>query len=86
MSQVIQVARKELNKKAEEFDITTKPDETVNNSEINENPIVDNPPNGVYQVGDVYTVRGSKDGKLYQITIDKLSENGKEIVGKIKEI
>jgi len=82
MSQIVKVSRKELNKKEEELDSTTEPDNTVNNSEINENPI-NTKPNSVYQVGEEYTVRGSKDGKLYTITIESLSENGKEVVAKI---
>lgn len=84
MSQIVKVSRKELNKKEEELNSTTEPDNTVNNSEINENPI-NTKPNSVYQVGEEYTVRGSKDGKLYTITIESLSENGKEVVAKIIE-
>ena len=88
MLQKLKVARKELGKKPEELDATTQPDKTVDNSEINENPSdpLDNPPNSVYAEGEVYTVRGSKDGRLYQLTIQKLSENGKEVVAKIKEL
>lgn len=88
LMQNMKLVRKELNKKPEELNATTEPDKTVNNSEVNENPsdALENPPNGVYAEGEVYTVRGSKDGKLYQLTIEKLSENGKEVVAKIKEL
>ena len=88
MTQTLKVVRKELNKIKEELSIPTEPDKTVDNSEINENPSDDleNPPNSVYEEGEVYTVRGSKDGRLYQLTIQKLSENGKEVVAKIKEL
>lgn len=87
LSQKIQIARKELNKIAEELDIPTKAkDDNVNNSEINENPVVNtNPPNEVYVVGEKYTV-SDKNGKKYEITIEKLSDNGKEVVARLLDI
>jgi hypothetical protein len=86
LSQKLKIARKELNKLSEELDIPTKAKDNVNNSEINDNPIVNNdPPNKVYNVGEKYTV-SDKNGKKYEITVTNLSENGKEVIGQLKEI
>ena len=87
LSQKLKIARKELNKLSEELDIPTKAKEdNVNNSEINENPVVNtNPPNEVYVVGEKYTV-SDKNGKKYEITIEKLSDNGKEVVARLLDI
>ena len=83
LSQKIQIARKELNKIAEELDIPTKAkDDNVNNSEINENPVDKSPPNIVYNVGQTYKLK-DKNGEIYEIVIEKLSDDGNEVVAKL---
>lgn len=83
--QKLKIARKELNKIKEELEIPTESKENkVSNSEINENPIVIKP-NEKYSVGDKHIVI-NKDNKKYEIIIIELSENGKEITGKLREI
>jgi hypothetical protein len=88
LKQVLTISRKELNKKKEELDSTTRPRENNNdnNNEINENPMDSTEaPNSIYQVGDTYNIKG-EDGKLYNIIVEKVSENGTDIVAKIKEL
>jgi hypothetical protein len=86
LSQKVKIARKELNKLSEELDIPTAPKEGVDNSEINDNPAENtNPPNIIYNVGEVYDLQ-DKNGKLYKLTVSKLSEDGKEVVGELKEL
>jgi hypothetical protein len=83
LSQKVKIARKELNKLPEELDAATEPKEGVDNSEINENPVDDkNPANIVYNVGETYKLK-DKNGETYEIVIEKLSDDGNEVVAKL---
>jgi len=87
LKQILTLSRKELNKKHKEKDVPVI-EETNNedNSQINDNPNDSTEsPNSVYNVGDSYTIQG-EDGSFYKITVEQVSDNGKDIVAKIKEI
>lgn len=88
LKQNLIIARKELGKTAKEIENeTTKPDDT-NNSEINENPIIEPTntpviPNSIYTIGqEVYL---EQNGRMYVLVVEKVSDNGIEISGKITE-
>jgi predicted ribosome quality control (RQC) complex YloA/Tae2 family protein len=85
LNQRLTAVRKELGKTVEEIEEqTTAPQKEVNNSEVNDNPSPDIVPNSIYVVGDIYTVTG-KDNKSYEIIIEKLSEDGKEVTARLIE-
>lgn len=87
LKQKIRIARKEFGKTVNELNNQVTKNEDTTNSEINENPTdLIEKPNEKYKVGEVYTVRGSKDNKVYQITIERLSENGNEVVARLVEL
>ena len=84
--QNLRVARKELSKTQAEIDTeVTKPDNSQN-SELNENPVLDPEPvipNSIYEVGqEVYL---EQNGRMYIVKIDRVSENGLEVSGKIQQ-
>lgn len=84
LKQSIICTRKELGKTDEEKENEIiEEDKTVNNSEINENPIEPGKPNERYEVGEVYTLEDS-DGVKYLYTITGLDDNGVDVIGDIK--
>jgi hypothetical protein len=84
LKQSIVCARKELGKTAEEKQTQViEDDKSVDNSEINENPIDPNRPNQRYELGKVYTLQDT-DGVRYLYTITSLDENGIDVTGNIK--
>lgn len=91
MSQKLRLVRKELGKTPDETKngplMQTKKDDKENN----ENPMIGNTasttyvstPNSVYNVGQTYNVLDN-DGKIYEIKVMQLLENGIEIIGELK--
>jgi len=91
LSQDITLARKEMGKDPEEIKQGTNNGTKEKKEEKNENPIVGSAsstitykPNEKYKVGDVFTVQDSS-GKKYILTINKLSENGVDVVTSLKD-
>jgi hypothetical protein len=92
LSQEVKLVRKEMGKNPDEIKndkMEPKPD---TKNEVNENPIlgtasetITNKPNQVYKVDETYTVQ-DLNGKKYVITIKKVSENGTDVVGEIRDI
>lgn len=84
LNQSIVCARKELGKTTEEKQTqVTEEDKSINNSEINDNPINPEIPNQKYEVGKIYTLQGP-DGVRYLYTITSLDDNGIDVTGDIK--
>jgi hypothetical protein len=84
LKQSIVCARKELGKTTEEKQTQViEDDKSVDNSEINENPIDPDRPNQKYEVGKIYTLQGT-DGVRYLYTITSLDDNGIDVTGDIK--
>ena len=86
LKQSIVFVRKELGKTTDEkLNQVVEVDETISNSEINENPLPDEPiiPNEQYEVGKVYTLQDS-NGVRYLYTITKLDDNGIDVIGDLK--
>lgn len=85
MSQELRLVRKELGKSPEEIKNAPPIQKKKEDKEINDNPITTstNSPNSVYVVGQTYLV-SDKNGKLYDLTVKKLSDNGKDIIGSLK--
>lgn len=90
LTQEITLARKELGKDPKEIKEGTNNGTKEKKEEKNENPIVGtasatitNKPNEKYKVGDVFTVQNA-EGK-YVLTVNKLSENGTDIVSTLKD-
>ena len=91
LTQDITLARKEMGKDPSEIKEGTNNGTKETKSEKNENPIVGsasstitNKPNEKYKVGDVFTVQDTA-GKKYILTINKLSENGVDVVTSLKD-
>ena len=91
LTQDITLARKEMGKNPEEIKEGTNNGTKEKKEEKNENPIVGTAsetitykPNEKYKVGDVFTVQDSS-GKKYILTINKLSENGVDVVTSLKD-
>jgi hypothetical protein len=84
--QTVRIARKELTKTQKEIDTETTKQDNSQNSEINDNPVLEQTPvipNSIYEVGqEVYI---EQNGKMYIVIVDKLSDSGLEISGKIKK-
>jgi hypothetical protein len=85
MSQELRLVRKELGKSPEEIKNAPPIQKKKEDKEINDNPITTstNSPNSVYVVGQTYLV-SDKNGKLYDLTVKKLSDNGRDIIGTLK--
>jgi hypothetical protein len=91
LSQEITLARKEMGKDPAEIKEGTNNGTKEKKEEKNENPIVGSAsstitykPNEKYKVGDIFTVQDSS-GKKYILTINKLSENGIDVVTSLKD-
>jgi hypothetical protein len=86
LKQSIICTRKELGKTDEEKENEIiEEDKSVNNSEINENPIEPDKPNQKYEIGKVYKLQGN-DGVKYLYTITGLDDNGVDVIGDIKRV
>jgi len=94
LSQEVKLTRKEMGKNPEEIKNDTSKPQTKpeTKDEKNENPIlgtasetITNKPNGVYKVGETYTVK-DLNGKKYVITIKNISDNGIDVVGELRDI
>lgn len=86
LQQTLVVARKELTKTEDEVKNETTKQETDKNSEINENQITEPVPvipNSIYSVGQ--QVKIEQNGKVYTLNVERVSDNGIEISGKIVE-
>ena len=91
LTQDITLARKEMGKDPAEIKEGTNNGTKEKKEEKNENPIVGTAsetitykPNEKYKVGDVFTVQDTA-GKKYVLTINKLSENGVDVVTSLKD-
>jgi hypothetical protein len=86
MSQNIRLVRKELGKTPEEIQnappVQKKPEVKENNFNPTGTPSVT--PNEVYNVGQTYLVQ-DKNGKLYNISVTKLLEDGIQVTGTLTE-
>ena len=84
MSQNIRLVRKELGKTPDEVQnappVQKKPEVKENNFNPTGAPV----PNEVYNVGQTYLVQ-DKNGKLYNITVTKLLEDGIQVTGTLTE-
>ena len=92
LSQEVKLIRKEMGKNPDEIKNDKMLPKPETKSEVNENPIlgtasetITNKPNQVYKVDETYTVQ-DLNGKKYVITIKKISENGTDVVGEIRDI
>lgn len=85
LSQKVNIARRELSKTPEEMSREVVKPDNVNNSEINENPDVENQivPNQTYSVGQRILVE--QDSKRYIIEVTAILDNGVDIEGTITE-
>lgn len=84
--QTVRIARKELTKTQNEIDTETTKQDNSQNSEINDNPVLEPEPvipNSIYEIGDEVYIE--QNGKMYIVVVEKLSDNGLEISGKIKK-
>jgi hypothetical protein len=90
MSQKLRLVKKELGKTPEEVRNDPPPQKKPEVKENNENPVGTTAstlipaPNTVYNVGQTYLVQ-DKSGKLYNLTVTSLLENGIEVTGTLKE-
>jgi hypothetical protein len=86
LKQAIKAVRRELGKTQDEINNQIVENKSQNNSEINENPIVEDTfkPNSLYEEGKQYTIE--KNGKRYIITVTKILDNGIDITATIKEL
>lgn len=84
--QTLRVARKELSKTLAEINTQVTTPDNSQNSELNENPVLDPEPvipNSIYEVGqEVYL---EQNGRMYIVKIDRVAENGLEVSGKIQQ-
>ena len=85
LTQKVKIARKELGKLKEELETPTSPKEDVDNAETNDNPAEEPKPNEVYNVGETYKLI-DKDGKIYELIVSKLSDDGKEVDGELIDV
>jgi hypothetical protein len=88
MSQKLKLVRKELGKTPEEVrndpPQQKKPEVKENNPNPGTTASVIPAPNSVYNVGQTYLVQ-DKSGKLYNLTVTNLLENGIEVTGTLKD-
>jgi hypothetical protein len=89
MSQKLRLVKKELGKTPDEIRNDPPPQKKPEVKENNTNPVgttasVIPAPNSVYNVGQTYLVQ-DKSGKLYNLTVTNLLENGIEVTGTLKE-
>jgi hypothetical protein len=88
MSQKLKLVRKELGKTPEEVrndpPQQKKPEVKENNPNPGTTASVIPVPNSVYNVGQTYLVQ-DKSGKLYNLTVTSLLENGIEVTGTLKD-
>jgi hypothetical protein len=90
MQQKLRLVRKELGKTPNEIKNDPPMQNKKDNKEFNDNPIINdsistinNMPNSVYNIGQICNVQ-DENGKIYEITIMGLLENGIEIIGQLK--
>jgi len=88
MSQKIRLVRKELGKTPDEIKndppVKKEPEVKENNFNPTGTSSVVPAPNEVYNVGQTYLVQ-DKNGKLYNITVTKLLEDGIQVTGTLTE-
>ncbi len=90
MSQKLRLVKKELGKTPNEIKNDPPPQKKPEVKENNTNPVgttastIIPAPNSVYDVGQTYLVQ-DKSGKLYNLTVTNILENGTEVVGTIKD-
>lgn len=88
MSQKVRLVRKELGKTPDEIKndppVQKKPEAKENNFNPTGTSSVVPAPNAVYNVGQTYLVQ-DKNGKLYNITVTKLLEDGIQVTGTLTE-
>lgn len=88
MSQNLRLVRKELGKTPEEIKdgppVQTKPEVKENNFNPTGTSSVVPAPNSVYNVGQTYLVQ-DKNGKLYNLKVTKLLEDGLQVTGTLVE-
>jgi hypothetical protein len=88
MSQKVRLVRKELGKTPDEIKngppVQKKPEVKENNFNPTGTSSVVPAPNEVYSVGQTYLVQ-DKNGKLYNITVTKLLEDGVQVTGTLVE-
>jgi hypothetical protein len=88
MSQKLRLVKKELGKTPDEIRNDPPPQKKPEVKENNTNPTgtasIVPAPNSVYNVGQTYLVQ-DKSGKLYNLTVTSLLENGIEVSGTLKE-
>ena len=85
MSQNLRLVRKELGKTPDEIKNAPPVKKEPEVKENNPNPVATEPtPNSVYNVGQTYLVQ-DKNGKLYNLTVTKLLDDGIQVTGILKE-
>ena len=90
MSQKLRLVKKELGKTPEEVRNDPPPQKKPEVKENNTNPVGTTAsnlipaPNSVYNVGQTYLVQ-DKNGKLYNLTVTSLLENGTEVTATLKD-
>jgi hypothetical protein len=88
MSQKLRLVKKELGKTPDEIRNDPPPQKKPEVKENNTNPTgtasIVPAPNSVYNVGQTYLVQ-DKSGKLYNLTVTSLLENGIEVSGTLKD-
>ena len=90
MSQKLRLVKKELGKTPDEIKNDPPQQKKPEVKENNTNPVgttastIIPAPNSIYDVGQTYLVQ-DKSGKLYNLTVTNILENGTEIVGTIKD-
>ena len=88
MSQKLKLVKKELGKTPEEVrndpPFQKKPEVKENNPNPGTTASVIPVPNSVYSIGQTYLVQ-DKNGKLYNLTVTSLLENGIEVTGTLKD-
>lgn len=86
LKQILSCARKDLEKLKEEKEGQQPVVEEEKKGENKNEEVEADPPNSVYEVGEVYRLR-NKDGSIeYELTIEKLLDNGIEVQGYLIEI
>jgi hypothetical protein len=89
MSQKLRLVKKELGKTPDEIKngppVQAKPEVKENNpNPVGMTPSTIPAPNSVYSIGQTYLVQ-DKAGKLYNLTVTRLLENGIEVTGTLTE-
>lgn len=84
MRQDIRLVKKELGKVPEEIKNDPPIKKRIEDKKINYNPSDPLQPNNSYNVGDTYLVLDNNN-KLFELTVERIDENGYEITASIKE-